>query len=84
MNAAKGSGLPRVPAAFFGIVLGVVGLGNSWRVATQVWHLPAVIGEVVLALGALIWLALVVLYALKWVFAHGVANRTTLAGRPGP
>ena len=73
MNAVNSSGLPRVPAAFFGIVLGVVGLGNSWRVATQVWHLPAVIGEVVLALGALIWLALVILYALKWVLARDEA-----------
>jgi tellurite resistance protein TehA-like permease len=29
-----------VPAAFFGIVLGLVGLGSSWRMAT----LPALIG----------------------------------------
>jgi tellurite resistance protein len=65
--------LPRVPASFFGIVLGVVGLGNSWRVATQVWHLPAVVGETLLALGTAIWLLLVILYALKWVMARGDA-----------
>jgi tellurite resistance protein len=29
-----------VPASFFGIILGLVGLGNCWRVAGKIWHLP--------------------------------------------
>ena len=73
MSAANHSALTRVPASFFGIVLGVVGLGNTWRAATKLWHLPPLIGEVLLGLGALIWLALVILYALKWVLARSDA-----------
>ncbi|GMO26162.1 dicarboxylate transporter/tellurite-resistance protein TehA [Bradyrhizobium sp. TM233] len=61
---------PIVPAAFFGIVLGLVGLGNAWRAAHQVWHLPAVVGEVLLALAAIVWAVLIVLFALRWIFAH--------------
>ena len=34
-----------VPASFFGMILGLVGLGNCWRVAAKIWHLPAWIGE---------------------------------------
>src|SRR5580698_657918 len=73
MSAANHSSLTRVPASFFGIVLGVVGLGNTWRAATKLWHLPPLVGEVLLGLGALIWLALVILYALKWVLARSDA-----------
>ncbi|GGF86008.1 dicarboxylate transporter/tellurite-resistance protein TehA [Azorhizobium oxalatiphilum] len=57
---------PRVPASFFGIVLGLVGLGNSWRAAHELWGLPAVIGEVLMLAGAVVWFVLVVLYAAKW------------------
>jgi tellurite resistance protein len=45
MSVTNGFHFPRVPAAFLGIVLGVVGLANSWRAATQVWQLPAAVGE---------------------------------------
>jgi tellurite resistance protein len=61
---------PLVPAAFFGIVLGVAGLGNSWRAAHQVWHLPAVVGEVLLGLATAIWALLLLLFVLKWIFAR--------------
>lgn len=60
--------LPAVPAAFFGMVLGLAGLGNAWRAATAAWHLPAVIGEVLMGLATIVWAILAVLYALKWVF----------------
>lgn len=65
--------LPLVPASFFGIVLGLVGLGGGWRLAHRVWNLPAVIGEVLLALGVLVWAVLVVLYAVKWLLAREAA-----------
>jgi tellurite resistance protein len=73
MSAISHSALSRVPASFFGIVLGVVGLGNTWRAAAKLWHLPPLVGEVLLGLGVLIWLALVILYALKWVLAKSDA-----------
>lgn len=65
--------LPLVPASFFGIVLGLVGLGGGWRLAHRVWGLPAAIGEVLMAIGILVWAALVLLYAAKWLLARDAA-----------
>ncbi len=62
--------LPKVPAAFFGMVLGLGGLGFSWRAAQAVWPVPAAIGEALMAVAALVWAVLVLLYALKWIFAR--------------
>ncbi len=60
-----------IPASFFGIVLGLVGLGDCWRVATNVWHLPHWIGELVMLTAAIVWVVLLVLYAIKWFrFRH--------------
>jgi tellurite resistance protein len=61
---------PIVPAAFFGIVLGLAGLGNAWRVAHQVWRLPAIVGEILLGLASIIWALLLVLFILRWIFAR--------------
>lgn len=59
MTAAKPA---RLPAAYFGIVLGVSGLGQSWRLAAKLWSLPALIGESILAVAALIWASLLAGY----------------------
>jgi tellurite resistance protein len=55
------------------MVLGLAGLGNAWRAATEAWHLPAVIGESLMGLATLVWAVLVVLYGLKWVFRRADA-----------
>jgi tellurite resistance protein len=65
-----GWSFPLVPAAFFGMILGLTGLGSSWRAAHQVWHLPAVIGEAISFVAIGVWGLLVILYALKWLLAH--------------
>lgn len=57
------------PASYFGIVLGLSGLGGAWRAAALVWHLPAFVGEAIYALTGAVWAVLVVLYALKAVLA---------------
>jgi tellurite resistance protein len=62
--------IPHVPAFYFGIVLGIAGLGGAWRAAHRVWDLPAVIGETILAASAVIWAALLVLYVAKWIVAR--------------
>ncbi|WP_018898024.1 dicarboxylate transporter/tellurite-resistance protein TehA [Rhizobium sp. 2MFCol3.1] len=67
------SRLPPVPAAFFGIVLGLAGLGNSWRAATAVWGLPSAIGEAINVAAVIVWLILVTLYAAKWIVARPAA-----------
>jgi tellurite resistance protein len=62
--------LPLVPASFFGIVLGLAGLANAWRVGARIWHLPAVVGEVLTFVTLAVWLILIVLYGLKWMVAR--------------
>lgn len=66
--------VPLVPASFFGLVLGLAGLGTAWRVAHRIWHLPAVVGEALMLLAALVWVVLIVLYGLKWLLARPAAE----------
>lgn len=61
--------LPVVPASYFGIVLGLAGLGGAWRAAHRVWDLPAAVGESLMAAAVVVWAALAILYALKWIYA---------------
>ena len=62
--------IPVIPASYFGVVLGVAGLGSAWRTAHRVWGIPATVGEALMVLAALIWAALIVLYMAKWFFAR--------------
>jgi tellurite resistance protein len=66
-------GLPVVPVSFFGMVLGLAGLGNGWRVAAQMWAAPAWIGEAVLLAAAAVWFLLLVMFVLKWLYAPAAA-----------
>ncbi|MBV9859157.1 MAG: dicarboxylate transporter/tellurite-resistance protein TehA [Alphaproteobacteria bacterium] len=65
---------PLVPAGFFGIVVGLAGLGNAWRAAHQVWQqAPALVGEALMVVASLVWAMLLVLFLLKWGFARAEA-----------
>jgi hypothetical protein len=64
---------PIVPAALFGIVLGLAGLGNAWRAAHEIWHMPALIGEALMALATMVWALLLVLFMLRWAFARAAS-----------
>lgn len=66
--------LPRVPASFFGMVLGLAGLANCWRLAASLWAVPKAIGECLFAFTGLIWLVLVLLYLAKWIVAPDEAR----------
>ena len=59
-----------IPAAYFGMVLGLVGLGSAWRVATALWGLPALVGESIMGVGALVWALLTMAYIAKWWLAR--------------
>jgi len=63
-----------IPASFFGMVLGLVGLGDCWRVAHKAWDLPKVVGETVMITGFVVWVILVLLYIGKWLFARAEAR----------
>src|SRR4051794_14085219 len=47
---------PLVPATFFGMVLGLGGLGNGWRAAARVWNVPDLVGEVLSLSAVAVWL----------------------------
>lgn len=51
-----------LPASFFGMVLGLSGLGQAWRVAVRLWDMPAAIGEGLLLLSTVVWAALLIAY----------------------
>lgn len=75
MLKARGlQALPRVPASFFAMVLGLAGLASDWRGAHEVWALPAAIGEALYAVAFLTWLAVAILYALKWAAVPALAK----------
>lgn len=58
-----------IPASFFGMVLGLVGLGGNWRNASHLWGVPPVIGEAIMTLAFVVWAVLITCYAMKW-FGH--------------
>jgi tellurite resistance protein len=64
------SKLPSIPASLFGMVLGLAGLGNAWRIAHRIWSLPGWIGETIFGLAALIWMILVTLFSGKWMASY--------------
>lgn len=65
--------LPLVPAAFFGMVLGLAGLGNAWQTASTVWGLPAVVGVALNFMAIAVWAIVTALYVLKWILARDQA-----------
>ncbi len=66
--------LLNVPASFFGIVVGMVGLGNCWRAASRLWQLPHLIGEILMLIALTAWVVLLILYLAKWVWARPLAQ----------
>ena len=66
--------IARVPAAFFGIVLGLAGLGNAWRLAALLWAYPPIVAEAILLAAAAIWAILILLYAGKWLLHPATAR----------
>jgi len=75
----------RVPASYFGMVLGLAGLGQAWRLASKQWVLPEIAGEFILAVAALVWIILAIGYSwqairhfevVKAEFLHPVQGGT--------
>lgn len=58
-----------MPASYFGIVLGLAGLGNAWRAAARAWELSALVGDIIHVVAALVWAVLIILYVMKAITA---------------
>jgi tellurite resistance protein len=56
-----------IPASFFGMILGLAGLGNVWRVGAKMWGLPHIVGEVIMAVAVIVWILLIVSFVSKWI-----------------
>ncbi|EOZ4776629.1 dicarboxylate transporter/tellurite-resistance protein TehA [Pseudomonas aeruginosa] len=75
----------QIPASYFGVVLGLAGLGQAWRIAAQRWSLPGAVGETVIAIAGLVWFVLIIGYlwqairrfeVVKAEFLHPVQGGT--------
>lgn len=62
-----------IPAAYFGMVLGIIGMGSAWRFAALHWGMPVAVGESLMALGCVVWLALTCVFLYKWLFRRDAA-----------
>ena len=63
-----------VPTAFFGMILGLVGLGGSWRFAATLWsEALRHVADAIMMTAAALWCVLIVLYAAKWIWARAEA-----------
>jgi tellurite resistance protein len=61
---------PVVPATFFGMVLGLGGLGNGWCTAARVWNAPAFPGEALSVAAGSVWFLWIILYGWKWAMSR--------------
>ncbi|KJV25196.1 potassium-tellurite ethidium and proflavin transporter [Aquitalea magnusonii] len=75
----------KIPASYFGIILGLAGLGQAWRSAVRLWELPPAVGETLLAIAGLVWALLIIGYTsqairnfevIKAEFLHPVQGGT--------
>lgn len=71
--AARGDRLAQVPVSLFAAVMGITGLGLAWREAGRLLGWPGAIGEAILILGALAFVAVALAYGAK------IAARASLA-----
>ena len=74
VNGALAPAFPLVPAGFFGIVLGLLGLSAAWRAGSRLWRLPPFAGDALAFGGILVWATVLVLFAAKWVLAREAAQ----------
>lgn len=56
---------PLVTASMFSVVLGLSGLGQSWRVAEHFWGIEAHVGEVLLVVATVVWASLLFGYLVR-------------------
>ncbi len=56
-----------IPPNFFAITMGLVGLAGVWRLAGVLYHLPAVIGNALYMIAAVVYLFLLITFAMKLV-----------------
>jgi tellurite resistance protein len=56
-----------IPPSFFAITMGLAGFAGVWRLAGELYHLPAAIGVALYVVAAAVYLPLLVAFAMKLV-----------------
>jgi tellurite resistance protein len=59
-----------VPVSFFGMILGLTGLGTCWRTAARLWDVPVAVGEMIMLIAVVSWVLLLLAYFGKWIWAR--------------
>ena len=55
------------------MVLGIAGMGTAWRIAAKLWPVPGFVGETLMALAGLVWMALSLAFIAKWLWFRPAA-----------
>ena len=68
------------------MVLGLIGLGNSWCTAHELWGLTSIVGEIVMVAGGVALAILILLLTAKWLPAkeEALADPAPRPGRSEP
>lgn len=56
-----------LPAGYYGMVLGTIGMGFAWRYASTIWPVPHWPGKMLVLLAMTIWLLLTVAFITRAV-----------------
>ena len=71
-----------LPAGYFGMVLGTIGMGFAWRYASQVWPVSHWIGDGLVILAMVIWGLLTLAFVNRLLrFPHSVLAEIRLIRR---
>lgn len=68
-SASESFSILNLPAGYFGMVLGTIGIGFSWRYAATIWPVSPWIGEGLITLATFIWFLLAVAFIWRLI-AH--------------
>lgn len=54
-----------LPAGYFGMVLGIIGMGFAWRYASTIWPVSSIIGDALVVLATTIWALLMIAFIAR-------------------
>lgn len=61
----SGQRVLNLPAGYFGMVLGIIGMGFAWRYASTIWPVSRSVGDGLVVLAAAIWALLAVAFITR-------------------
>ena len=74
MNKKQGaSRVLNLPAGYFGMVLGLIGMGFAWRYASTIWPVSRIVGDGLVVAATVVWVLLALAFIGRAVrFPHSV------------